>query len=117
MFRLRSHRRCNRPDREALQSVPKEAAEKLAQDFGLAYDSQAPPRRRYIRQKSEAQKFKESRDHAFRILADYFHLLSKWETDYTPKTPEENPHPRFYGGNSEKGLCGLSAGFFPEDSP
>ena len=30
---------------------PKEAAEKLAQDFGLAYDSQAPPRRRYIRQK------------------------------------------------------------------
>lgn len=38
---------------------PKEAAEKLAQDFGLAYDSQAPPRRRHVRQKSEAQKFKE----------------------------------------------------------
>lgn len=74
---------------------PKEAAEKLAQDFGLAYDSQAPPRRRYIRQKSEAQKFKEDRDHAFRVLADYFHLLRKWETDYTPKTPEENLHPRF----------------------
>ena len=59
---------------------PKEAAEKLAQDFGLAYDSQAPPRRRYIRQKSEAQKFKEDRDHAFRVLADYFHLLRKWES-------------------------------------
>ena len=29
---------------------PKEAAEKLAQDFGLIYDSQAPPRRRYVRQ-------------------------------------------------------------------
>ena len=27
---------------------PKEAAEKLALDFGLAYDSQAPPRRRYV---------------------------------------------------------------------
>ena len=26
--------------------APREAAEKLAQDFGLAYDSQAPPRRR-----------------------------------------------------------------------
>ena len=26
---------------------PKEAAEKLAQDFGLIYDSQAPPRRNY----------------------------------------------------------------------
>ena len=31
---------------------PKEAAEKLAQDFGLIYDSQAPPRRRYVWQKS-----------------------------------------------------------------
>ena len=31
---------------------PKEAAEKLAQDFGLIYDSQAPPRRRYVRQKN-----------------------------------------------------------------
>ena len=27
---------------------PKEAAEKLAQDFGLIYDSQAPPRRNYV---------------------------------------------------------------------
>ena len=34
---------------------PKEAAEKLAQDFGLSYDSKAPPRRSYVRQKSEAQ--------------------------------------------------------------
>lgn len=72
---------------------PKKAAGKLAQDFGLIYDSQAPPRR-YIRQKSETQKFKESRDHAFRVLADYFHLLRKWESNYTPKTPEEpmGPH-------------------------
>ena len=30
---------------------PKEAAEKLAQDFGLIYDSRVPPRRRYVRQK------------------------------------------------------------------
>ena len=60
---------------------PTEAAEKLAQDFGLAYDSQAPPRRRYVRQKTEAQKFKEDRDHALRDLADYYHLLRKWETD------------------------------------
>ena len=36
---------------------PKEAAEKLAQDFGLIYDSQAPPRRNYARQKTEAQIF------------------------------------------------------------
>ena len=96
---------------------PKEAAEKLAQDFGLAYDSQAPPRRRYIRQKSEAQKFKENRDHAFRVLADYFHLLRKWETDYTPKTPEENPHLRFMEAIQKKDYVGYLLDFFLEDTP
>ena len=96
---------------------PKEAAEKLAQDFGLAYDSQAPPRRRYVRQKSEAQKFKEDRDHAFRVLADYYHLLRKWETDYTPKTPEENPHPRFMEAIQKKDYVGYLLDFFLENSP
>ena len=96
---------------------PKEAAEKLAQDFGLAYDSQAPPRRRYVRQKSEAQKFKEDRDNAFRVLADYFHLLRKWETDYTPKTPEENPHPRFMEAIQKKDYVGYLLDFFLENSP
>ena len=98
-------------------STPKEAAEKLAQDFGLAYDSQAPPRRRYVRQKSESQKFKEDRDHTFRVLADYFHLLRKWETDYTPKTPEENPHPRFMEAIQRKDYVGYLLDFFLEDSP
>ena len=96
---------------------PKEAAEKLAQDFGLAYDSQAPPRRRYAQQKTEVQKFKEDRDHAFRVLADYFHLLRKWETDYTPKTPEENPHPRFMEAIQKKDYVGYLLDFFLEDTP
>ena len=96
---------------------PKEAAEKLAQDFGLAYDSQAPPRRRYVRQKTEAQKFKEDRDHAFRVLADYYHLLRKWETNYSPKTPEENPHPRFMEAIQKKDYTGYLLDFFLEDTP
>ena len=74
---------------------PKEAAEKLAQDFGLIYDSQAPPRRRYVRQKNEAQKFREDRQRCYRVLSDYYYLLKKWEADRSPKTPEEEPHPRF----------------------
>ena len=74
---------------------PKEAAEKLAQDFGLIYDSQAPPRRRYVRQKNEAQKFREDRQRCYRVLSDYYYLLKKWEADHSPKTPEEEPHPRF----------------------
>ncbi|MCR0380023.1 CHC2 zinc finger domain-containing protein, partial [[Clostridium] innocuum] len=74
---------------------PKEAAEKLAQDFGLIYDSQAPPRRRYARQKNEAQKFREDRQRCYRVLSDYYYLLKKWEADRSPSTPEEEPHPRF----------------------
>ena len=74
---------------------PKEAAEKLAQDFGLIYDSQAPPRRRYVRQKTEVQKFREDRQRCYRVLSDYYYLLKKWEADRSPRTPEEEPHPRF----------------------
>ena len=73
----------------------KEAAEKLAQDFGLIYDSQAPPSRRYVRQKTEAQKFREDRQRCYRVLSDYYYLLKKWEADNSPRTPEEEPHPRF----------------------
>ncbi len=73
----------------------KEAAEKLAQDFGLIYDSQAPSRRRYVRQKTEAQKFREDRQQCYRVLSDYYYLLKKWEADNSPRTPEEEPHPCF----------------------
>ena len=73
----------------------KEAAEKLAQDFGLIYDSQAPSRRKYVRQKTEAQQFREDRQRCYRVLSDYYYLLKKWEADHSPRTPEEEPHPRF----------------------
>ena len=59
------------------------------------YDSQAPPRRRYVRQKTEAQKFREDRQQCYRVLSDYYYLLKKWEADHSPRTPEEKPHPRF----------------------
>ena len=75
--------------------APKEAAEKLAQDFGLIYDSQAPPRRKYVRQKTEAQQFREDRQRCYRILSDYYYLLKKWENVHSPRTPEEEPHPLF----------------------
>ena len=74
---------------------PKEAAEKLEQDFGLIYDSQAPPRRNYVRQKTETQQFREDRQRCYRILSDYYYLLKKWENAYSPHTPEEEPHPLF----------------------
>ena len=95
---------------------PREAAEKLALDFGLAYDSQAPPRRRYVRQKTEAQKLKEKREHGWRVLADYYHLLRKWETDYSPKTPDEDPHLRFMEAIQKKDYMGYLLDTFLDSS-
>ena len=95
---------------------PKEAAEKLAQDFGLAYDSKAPIRRNYVRQKSEAQARKENREHAWRVLADYYHLLRKWEADYSPRTPDEAPHPRFLEAIQKKDYMGYLLDTFLDSS-
>ena len=95
---------------------PKEAAEKLAQDFGLAYDSKAPVRRNHVRQKSEAQARKENREHAWRVLADYYHLLRKWETDYSPRTPDEDPHPRFLEAVQKKEYMGYLLDTFLDSS-
>ena len=41
----------------------------------------------------------------------------KWETDYTPKTPEENPHPRFMEAIQKKDYVGYLLDFFLENSP
>jgi len=95
---------------------PKGAAEKLAQDFGLSYDSKAPVRRNHVRQKSEAQARKENREHAWRVLADYYHLLRKWETDYSPRTPDEDPHPRFLEAVQKKEYMGYLLDTFLDSS-
>ena len=95
---------------------PKEAAEKLAQDFGLSYDSKAPPRRSYVRQKSEAQARKEKREHGWRVLTDYYHLLRKWEADYSPRTPDEDPHPRFLEAIQKKDYMAYLLDIFLDSS-
>lgn len=95
---------------------PKEAAEKLAQDFGLIYDSQAPPRRRYVRQKTETQKFREDWQRCYRALSDYYHLLKKWESDHAPQTPEEEPHLRFVEAIQKKPYAEYLLDFFLYES-
>ena len=95
---------------------PKGAAEKLAQDFGLSYDSKAPIRRSYVRQKTEAQVRKEKREHGWRVLTDYYHLLRKWEADYFPKTPDEDPHPRFLEAVQKKDYMGYLLDTFLDSS-
>lgn len=90
---------------------PKEAAEKLAQDFGLIYDSQAPPRRRYVRQKTEAQKFREDRQRCYRVLSDYYYLLKNGRPTILPGHWRKNRTPVLWK-QSRKNLCRVPAGPF-----
>ncbi|MCI6091030.1 CHC2 zinc finger domain-containing protein [bacterium] len=74
----------------------KEAAMKLADDFGISYDSrQKPTVRPHIREPTAEQIYQKEEARCFRVLSDYFHLLRSWERQYAPKQPEDEWHPLF----------------------
>ena len=52
----------------------------------------------------------------WRVLADYYHLLRKWETDYSPRTPDEDPHPRFLEAVQKKEYMGYLLDTFLDSS-
>ena len=65
----------------------KDAAEKLAADFGIS----AETKQVFIRQ--NPSRLEELR--CRRALTAYLHLLKKWKTQYAPKTPEDSLDDRF----------------------
>ena len=68
----------------------KEAAVKLAEDFGLNYASrQKPSIRPRIREPTPEQKYQKEENNCYKVLTDYFHLLREWEKKYAPKQPDE----------------------------
>jgi len=72
----------------------REAAVKLAEDFGLNYDSrQKPSVRPRIREPTPEQKYQKGENHCYKVLTDYFHLLREWEKKYAPKQPDEEWNP------------------------
>ena len=74
----------------------KEAAMKIADDFGISYDSrQKPSIRPKIREPTPEQKYQQEENHCYKILSDYFHLLRKWEKQYAPQRTDEVWHPLF----------------------
>ena len=74
----------------------REAAVKLAEDFGLNYDSrQKPSIRPHIREPTPEQKYQKEENHCYKVLSDYFHLLRKWEKQYAPQRTDEVWHPLF----------------------
>ena len=108
---LRSHGRCDRLYRQALQPVPKEAAEKLAQDFGLIYDSQAPPRGPMSGRKPRRRSFRRT-DSAVIVYCPTTTICSQnGKPTIHPKHRRKN-HPRFMEAIQKKAYVGLSAGPF-----
>ena len=74
----------------------KEAAMKLADDFGISYDSkQKPTVKPHIREPTAEQLYQKEEAHTYRVLTDYFHLLRRWETQQAPHTPDDEWHPLF----------------------
>lgn len=74
----------------------KDAAIKLANDFGIRYDSkQKPSIRHKIREPTPEQKIRQEENYCFQVLSDYFYLLRDWEKRYAPQQPEDEWHPLF----------------------
>ena len=79
---------------------PKEAAERLAQDFGICYDNDkctdtSKYRKDSILRKIRASQEKEKENHVYNVLSSYFRLLQDWKHDYAPASPDDIVDPRF----------------------
>lgn len=78
----------------------REAAEKLAADFGVSYEKSFKSRGRASprpakRKISEDLRFHQAEQKCFRVYSDYLRLLERWRTEYAPKPEDENWHPLF----------------------
>lgn len=77
----------------------KEAAEKLAMDFGIAYDEQPHsdrPRDSPSKSKwQEAQEYQQAENRIYRAYCDYLHLLRGWKEELAPSSPDEELNPLF----------------------
>lgn len=73
----------------------KEAALRLAADFGISYANQSAHPRQPLKAKREERRFADAEQRCFRELAAYLHLLERWKTEYAPKTMDEPWHPLF----------------------
>ena len=79
-----------------LFSLPvKEAAIKVAEDFGISYDNRRKVSiRPRIREPTSEQIYEKEEKHCYKVLTSYFHLLKEWEKQYAPQQ-EEKWHPFF----------------------
>lgn len=72
-----------------------EAAQKLAQDFGI--DPDKPPAAIALPKPERPllKAYRQEEVRCLRVLCDYLHLLESWKVQYAPKTPEDVLDDRF----------------------
>ena len=72
-----------------------EAAQKLAQDFGIGPDK--PPAAAALPKPERPllKAYRQEEVRCLRVLCDYLHLLEKWKMQCAPKTPEDALDDRF----------------------
>ena len=78
----------------------KEAAVKLAEDFGLEYDNRNPangPPKDNPKQKSlnHYREYLREENHFWRVITEYYRLLLYWEEHYCPIDPDQEWDSRF----------------------
>lgn len=76
----------------------KEAAMKLAADFGVSYDARGhdPPVKKPVKPKiREELRQRQAEQKCFRAYAGYLHLLEDWKERYAPKPEDADWHPLF----------------------
>lgn len=76
---------------------PKDAALRLAADFGIEVDEKAKPNAFHpYRPRADPQKeLQKWFDHAWVVLLEYRSLLRDWEKRYAPQSMDEEWHPLF----------------------
>lgn len=76
--------------------TPKDAAEKLAGDFGIAYETgktfRSKPKHRQI---SDEEIFRHQVGYCYQALADYRNQLVQWQQLYEPQSPSDDFDSRF----------------------
>lgn len=96
----------------------KDAAMKLADDLGIAYDNrQKPTVKPHIREPTPEQKYRQEEMHCYKVLCEYFHLLQEWEQQYAPQTPEDDMHPLFVEALQRKTYTEYLLDSFLDGSP
>lgn len=78
----------------------RDAAIKLADDFGIIYDESQHKRvkipvKKPIPKLTFEQRYEQMKTKCIRVLLDYRHLLRSWKEIYAPKMNDETWHPRF----------------------